>query len=95
MNWADILPETDIFAPEYQWLEEDRLLLGPIFRCQVLVSGSVKFVRQFLLDLIAPETFLMGLFQWVFTLECFLGPIKTPVKHVDGGVSGYHLTHSI
>ena len=36
------LPETNI-APENGWLEYDRFLLGwPIFRCELLVSGSVS-----------------------------------------------------
>ena len=36
------LPETNMFAPENGWLEDDPFLLGrPIFRCELLVSGSV------------------------------------------------------
>ena len=38
------LPETNIFAPENGWLEDDRFLLGwPIFRGELLVSGRVFF----------------------------------------------------
>ena len=35
------LPETNIFAPENGWLEDDPFLwgrLGPIFRCELAVS---------------------------------------------------------
>ena len=39
------LPETNIFATENGWLEYDRFLLGwPIFRGELLVSGSVHHV---------------------------------------------------
>ena len=40
------LPETNCkFAPKNGWLEYDCFLLGwPIFRCELLVSGSVKVV---------------------------------------------------
>ena len=42
MESADTLPETNIFAPENQWLE---YCPGrPIFRCKLLVSGSVHFL---------------------------------------------------
>ena len=36
---------TNIFAPENGWLEYDCFLLGPrpIFRGELLVSGSVKY----------------------------------------------------
>ena len=42
MKIFDTLPETNVFAPENGWLEDDPFLLGrPIFRCELLVSGRV------------------------------------------------------
>ena len=41
------LPETNIFAPENGWLEDDPfLLVWPMFRGELLVSGRVSIQNQ-------------------------------------------------
>ena len=43
MYWSYTIPETNIFAPENGWLEDDPFLLGwPIFKGELLVLGSVR-----------------------------------------------------
>ena len=41
-NWRYTLPETNIFAPENGWLEDDPFLLRRLLgSCELLVSGRV------------------------------------------------------
>jgi len=46
--WDFWLPSTD--GPENGWLEDDRFLFGKLFRCKLLVSGSVHPLQVFTMD---------------------------------------------